>query len=179
MASFRVSPVAPLRAAGTAYVEVVRNIPLAVLMVLFFFGFPKLGIAYSPFLSGVIVLSAYTGAFMTETIRAGINTVARGQVDAARAVGLTFPQVLFVIVLPQALRSVVGPLGNLFIALTKNSSIASLIAAAELTHASRLLINETAQPLAILVGTAVAYLMLTLPSGLIFGAIERRTAVRR
>jgi glutamate transport system permease protein len=179
MASFRVSPVPPLRAAGTAYVEVVRNIPLAVLMVLFFFGFPKLGIAYSPFVSAVIVLSAYTGAFMTETIRAGINTVARGQVDAARAVGLTFPQVLGLVVLPQALRSVVAPLGNLFIALTKNTSIAFLISTPELTRVTHELAFETAQPLAVFLGTAVAYLLLTLPSGLVFGAIERRAAVRR
>jgi glutamate transport system permease protein len=179
MASFRVSPVPPLRVLGTAYVGLVRNTPLAVLFILFFFGLPKLGLTYSPFLSALVVLSVYTGAFMTETIRAGINTVAGGQADAARAVGLTSVQTMGLVVLPQALRSVVPALGNLFIALTKNTSIASLISVAELVHRSDQLITDTAQPLAVMAGVAVAYLILTLPSGLLFGALERRVAVRR
>jgi glutamate transport system permease protein len=179
VAAFRVSPVPPLRALGTVYVGLVRNTPLAVLFILFFFGFPKLGLTYSPFLSALVVLSVYTGAFMTETIRAGINTVAGGQADAARAVGLTSVQTMGLVVLPQALRSVVPPLGNLFIALAKNTSIASLISVAELVHRSDQLVTDTAQPLAVLAGVAVAYLILTLPSGLLFGALERRVAVRR
>ena len=179
MAAFRVSPVPPLRALGTVYVGLVRNTPLAVLLILFFFGLPKVGVIYSPFLSAVTVLSLYHGAFMTETIRAGINTVAAGQADAARAVGLTSPQTMAFVVLPQALRSVVPPLGNLFIALAKNTSLASLIAVGELTHLGDQLITDTAQPLAVLSGVAVAYLILTLPSGLVFGAIERWVAVRR
>ncbi|HEY4937773.1 MAG TPA: ABC transporter permease subunit, partial [Actinomycetota bacterium] len=94
VASMRVSPVAPLRAAGTAYVETIRNIPLLVLLFLFFFGLPKMGIQYPPFPSAVIVMAAYTGSFVAETIRSGVNTVARGQAEAARAIGLTFPQSL-------------------------------------------------------------------------------------
>jgi len=110
IASMRVSPVAPLRAAGTLYVETVRNIPLLVLMFLFFFGFPKIGIQYPPFPSAVITLSVYTGAFLAEAIRSGINTVAQGQAEAARAIGLTFGQSMRLVVLPQALRAVVAPI---------------------------------------------------------------------
>ncbi len=179
LAGFRVSPVAPLRAVGTTYVEIIRNTPLPVLFVLFFFGFPKIGIRYSTFASAVIVLSAYTGAFVGETVRSGINTVAAGQGEAARALGLTFPQVLWLIVLPQALRSVVGPLGNLFIALTKNSSVAVLISTVELTGVAERLNAASARPVAAFVGAGVAYLLLTIPAGLAFGALERRVAIKR
>jgi glutamate transport system permease protein len=179
VAAFRVSPVPPLRAAGTAYVEVFRNIPLPVLFVLFFFGFPKIGIIYSPFTSAIIVLSVYTGAFLGETIRAGINTVAKGQAEAARAIGLTFPQTLRIVVLPQALRTVVQPMGNIFSALIRNSSIALTISVAELTLQAEHLITETARPIEVCLGAAVAYLLMTLPSGYAIGAIERRVAFKR
>jgi glutamate transport system permease protein len=179
IAGFRVSPIPPLRAVGVFYVETIRNTPLAVLMLLFFFGFPKIGIRYSTFASAVIVLAAYTGAFISETVRSGINTVAPGQAEAARALGLTFPQVLGLIVLPQALRTVVAPIGNLFIALTKNSSLASLISVFELTKFADKINFESARPLAAFLGAGVAYLLLTLPSGFAFGALERRLAIRR
>ena len=179
LAAWRVSPVPPLRVAAATYVELVRNTPLTVLFVLFFFGFPKIGIRYEPFPSAVVVLSAYTGAFLGETIRAGINTVAVGQAEAARSLGLTFPQVLGVVILPQALRSVVAPIGNLFIALTKNTSIAILISVHELTFIADRLNTNTARPIPVYIGAAIGYLLLTLPSGLVFGAIERRVAIKR
>ncbi len=179
VAAFRVSPVPPLRAAGTAYIEIVRNTPLPVLFVLFFFGFPKIGVKYSTFTSAVIVLSAYTGAFIGETVRSGINTVAAGQAEAARALGLTYPQVLWLVILPQALRSVVAPLGNLFIALTKNSSVASLISVVELTGVADRINTASARPIAAFLGAGFAYVLLTFPTGLAFGALERRLAIRR
>jgi glutamate transport system permease protein len=179
IAAFRVSPVPPLRAAGAFYVGTVRNTPLAVLMVLFFFGFPDIGIIYSAFVSAVIVLSAYTGAFIAETIRSGINAVARGQGEAARSLGLTFPQSLRIIVMPQALRTVVAPLGSIFIALIKNSALAAVISVSELGETAERLITDTAQPIPIFIGAAVAYLVLTIPSGFAVGWIERRVAIKR
>ena len=180
VAAFRVSPVPPLRVAGACWVEVVRNTPLSVQMVLFYFGFTKLGVRESGFTSAVIVLGAYTSAFLAETIRAGVNTVARGQAEAARAIGLTFPQTLRIVVLPQALRSVIGPIGNIFIALIKNTSVAGgFISVMELFRASQLLQNDTAQPVAVFLGTAFAYLLLTIPSGRAFSYLEHRLAVRR
>jgi glutamate transport system permease protein len=149
-------------------------------MVIFFFGFTKIGVGpYEPFPSAVVVLSVYTSAFVAETIRSGINTVAAGQGEAARALGLTFAQLLWLVVLPQALRAVVAPLGNIFIALTKNSSIASVISTLELAKIADNLNTETARPIPVFLGAAAAYLVLTLPSGFLFGAIERRVAIKR
>jgi len=179
VAACRVSPVLPLRTAGTFWVEIVRNTPLTVLMVLFFFGFTKVDIQYSAFTSAVIVLSAYTSTFVAETVRSGINAVAKGQAEAARSLGLTFPQVLGRVVLPQAFRTVVGPLGSVFIALIKNSSIASIISVVELTEVADRLNNETARPVAVFLGAGMAYLLLTLPSGFFVGVLERRVAIKR
>ena len=179
LASCRVSPVGPLRLAGTVWVEVVRNTPLAVQFLLFYFGLTKVGVSYASFTSAVIVLAVYTSAFVGETVRSGINSVATGQGEAARALGLTFPQTLGLVVLPQAFRTVVAPLGNLYIALTKNSSLASLIAVHELTKVAELLNTETAQAIPVFLGAGAAYLLLTLPAGFLFGAVERRVAVKR
>ncbi|HEX2701661.1 MAG TPA: amino acid ABC transporter permease [Acidimicrobiales bacterium] len=180
VAAFRISPVPPLRAVGTFYVGTVRNTPLAVLMILFFSGLPDAGVIVdSRYVSAVIVLSAYTGAFVAEAVRAGVNSVAAGQGEAARSLGLTFPQVLFLVVLPQAIRTVVAPLGSIFIALIKNSALAALISVAELAGNAEELIRSTAQPIPIFVGTAVAYLALSLPAGLAVARLERRYAIKR
>lgn len=179
LAASRVSPVPPLRAAGALYVETIRNTPLTVLFLLFFFGLTKVGIRFAPFTTAVIVLGGYTGAFIGETVRSGINSVSRGQAEAARAIGLTFPQTLTIVVLPQALRTVVAPIGSLFIALIKNSSIASVIAVEELVFRTDALINQTARGIPVFIGAVVAYLALTIPSGVAFAALERRVAIKR
>jgi glutamate transport system permease protein len=180
VAACRVSPVPPLRLFGACWVELFRNTPLTLMMLLFFFGFTKVGIGpYEPFPSAVIVLSVYTSAFIAETVRSGINTVAGGQGEAARAIGLTFGQTMMLVVLPQAFRTVVGPLGSLFIALTKNTSIASVIAVAELAKVADNLNTTTARPIPVFAGAVVGYLLLTLPSGFVLGAIERKVAIKR
>ena len=180
VASFRVSPVPPLRAVGALYVGVIRNTPLALLIVLFFNGFPDAGILVeSRYLSAVIVLSAYTGAFIAEALRAGVNTVARGQGEAARALGLTFPQVLVIVVLPQAVRTVVAPLGSIFIALIKNSALAALISVQDISGVTEQLINTTGDYIPLFAAAAAAYLMLALPAGYAVARIERRLAIKR
>lgn len=179
VAAFRVSPVPTLRVAGAAWVEVLRNIPLTVLMLGFFFGFTKIDIRYGRFTTAIIVLAAYTSAFVAETVRAGINSVARGQAEAARSIGLTFPQSLRLVVLPQAIRTVVAPLGSVFIALIKNSSLASLIAVVELSDVADRISTDTARPIPAFLGAAVAYLLLALPSGAVVSRLERRAAIKR
>jgi glutamate transport system permease protein len=179
IASMRVSPVAPLRAAGTLYVETIRNIPLLVLMFLFFFGFPKIGIQYPPFPSAVIVLAAYTGSFVAEAIRSGVNTVAQGQAEAARAIGLTFAQSMRLVVLPQALRAVVAPIGNIFVALIKNTSLALTISVMELGFQYDRLLTTTAQAVPVSVGIVVCYLALALSAGWFFSVLEHRVAMKR
>jgi glutamate transport system permease protein len=116
---------------------------------------------------------------VAETVRSGINTVSRGQAEAARAIGLTFPQTLGLVVLPQALRTVVAPLGSLFIALIKNSSIATVISVQELVFRTDSLANETARGIPVYVGAAIAYLLLTIPSGAAVSWLERRVAIKR
>jgi glutamate transport system permease protein len=179
VAGMRVSPILPLRWLGTVWTEALRNTPLTVLFFVFFFGFTKIGVSYVPFTSAVIVLGCYTSAFIAETVRSGINSVAPGQAEAARALGLGFPQVLLTIVLPQALRTVVAPLGSLFIALTKNTSIAVTVSVVELTNVVRRLATETGEAIPLYAGVAVAYLLLTLPSSAVIGMIERKVAIRR
>jgi glutamate transport system permease protein len=161
------------------WVEVIRNTPLAVQFVIFFFGFTKLGIQYPAFTSAVIVLGAYTSAFVAETLRSGVNSVPAGQAEAGRAIGLGFGQLLSVVVLPQAFRTVAAPLGSVFIALIKNSSLASLISVMELTEVADRLNTATAQPIAVFLGAACGYLILTLPSGWAVGILERKVAIRR
>lgn len=180
VASFRVSPVPPLRAVGFLYVGIVRNTPLALLIILFFNGFPDAGIiVQSRFASAVIVLSAYTGAFVAEALRAGVNAVARGQGEAARALGLTFPQVLLIVVLPQAVRTVVAPLGSIFIALIKNSALAALISVKDISGVTEQLITSTGDYIPLFAAAAAAYLTLALPAGLAVSRIERRLAIKR
>jgi glutamate transport system permease protein len=175
----RVSPFQPARFVGTAYVDVFRNSPLPVLTLLFWFGLPKLDVDISRFITAVIVLSLYTGAFLGETIRAGINAVAVGQSEAARSIGLTFTQNLRLVILPQALRTVVQPIGNIWIALVKNTAVASFIAVPELIYRTGQINTAESQPVPILIGAAVGYLLLTLPSGVVLSAIERRVAIKR
>jgi glutamate transport system permease protein len=148
-------------------------------MFLFFFGFTKIGIRYSIFTSAVLVLAVYTSTFVAETVRSGINTVASGQAEAARALGLTFTQLLFLVVLPQAFRTVVAPLGSVFIALIKNSGLAATIAATELSFLSVQLNNSTGRPIAVFLGAAFFYLLLALPSGWAVAWLENKVAIRR
>lgn len=179
MASFRVSPVPPLRWLGTIYVEYFRNTPLLVLMLLVFFGLPKIGFLLSAFASAALALGLYTGAFVTETVRAGINSVERGQVEAARSVGLSFLQMMRLVVLPQAIRTVVPPLGNLLIACIKNSAIAQTIAVFDLMYQSDRIITDTAKGIQVGVAVIAAYLVLTIPAGIAVNVAERRLAIRR
>ena len=179
VAALRVSPVPPLRWASATYVEMVRNTPLLVLMFVVVFAFPSIGFTYSYFASAVIVLTAYTATFVGETVRSGINAVSTGQAEAARAIGLTFPQSLRLVVMPQALRTVVGPLGGIFIALLKNSGVAVAINVPELTSAATQLGTDTAQFIPAFLGAAAAYLLLTIPSGFATNWIERQVAIKR
>jgi glutamate transport system permease protein len=179
MASFRVSPLAPLRWLGTVYVEYFRNTPLLILMLIFFAGFAKISLQLSNFTASILALGLYTGAFVTEALRSGINAVDRGQVEAARSLGLSFVQMLRLVVLPQAFRTVVPPLGNLFIACIKNSAIAEVISVSELSFQGDLIISREAKPVLYGLVVAVGYLMLTIPAGVAVNWLERQVAIRR
>lgn len=179
IAAFRVSPVPPLQRTAALYVNFFRNIPLAVLMILVFFVLPDLNLGLSGFGSAVLALTLYSGAYLAEVLRSGINTVAAGEVEAARAVGMTFTQVLSLIVLPQALRSVVGPIGSLFIAHTKNTTVAALIAGGELGDFLRRAGSASAQYRTVALLVAIVFVVILIPTGTLFGFIERKVAIRR
>ena len=180
LAAMRVSPVPTLRAAGATYVEIVRNTPLTLVFFLAVFVLPQLDIRLSYFAFAVLAVTVYHAAFFCEAVRSGINAVGVGQAEAARSIGLTFTQSLRLVVLPQAFRTVVPPLINVVIALTKNTSIAAAFGVFELTAATTRLSNANSDAvLAIFLGSALCYLALTLPSGFVAGRLERRVAVAR
>jgi glutamate transport system permease protein len=179
IASFRVSPVPPLRRFGSFYVTVFRNTPLLIIFFVFFFGLPKLGFVFTPFVSTVAVMTLYTGAYLSETVRSGINAVDPGQAEAARAIGLPFTQVLRQIVIPQALRTVVGPIGNLYIANAKNTVIGTTIGLFVETTAAQRLATRTAQPIAAYTAAALLYVIWLLIAAQVFTSIERRVAIKR
>ena len=181
LAAMRVSPVAPLRGLATFYVEVFRNTPLTVVFFFLAFGIVQIDLQFpSRFITAVAALSLYTAAFVCEALRSGINAVPPGQAEAARALGLTFGQSLRQVVLPQAFRTVVPPLGNVWIALAKNTSIAAGFAVTDLTAALQRLANANAdQLLSVFAAVVAGYLVITLPSAWLIRVVENRVAIVR
>ena len=191
LAAMRLAPVPMLNWIGTGYVNVVRNTPLTLIILFCSFGLaqtlgvtlvdPKssTSIADSNFRLAVLGLALYTASFVCETVRAGINTVPLGQAEAARSLGFSFGQNLRIILLPQAFRAVVIPLGSVLIALTKNTTIASAIGVAEAALLMKEMIENTAALIAVGTIFAVGFVILTLPIGLLFGWLGKRLAVAR
>ncbi|MCL9795894.1 amino acid ABC transporter permease [Frankia sp. AgKG'84/4] len=180
LATMRVSPVPPLRWLGTAYVETVRNTPLTVVFFFVVFVLPQVDVVFSYFTFAVVALSIYHAALVCEAVRSGVNGVDAGQAEAARALGLTFSQCLRLIVLPQAVRNVIQPLGSVISALIRNSSIAAAFGVQELTGVVQRL--TTANPdsvIAVLLGGVVGYLILTLALAGLLTLTERRLAGAR
>lgn len=188
LAGMRVSPVPLMRTFGTLYINLVRNTPLTVIIVACSLvlnqtlGFALGGDDFKTigFRLAVLGFVAYTGCFVCEAIRSGINTVPVGQAEAARAMGLSFLQVLTLIVLPQAFRAVVAPLANVLIALTKNTTVAAAIGVAEAAALMKEMIENEADALfAVFAIFALGFIVLTLPTGLILGWVAKRVAVKR
>jgi glutamate transport system permease protein len=180
LAAARVGPIPPLRGLATFYVEVFRNTPLTVVFFFLIFGLPQIDIILGFYTGAVLSLGLYTAAFVCEAVRSGINSVAAGQAEASRAIGLTFGQSLREVVLPQAFRTVVPPLGNVIIAMVKNSSIAAGFAISELSSLLPRLVNADAGQLtAILLGVVIGYMLITLPLAFVVHRVERRVAILR
>jgi len=181
IATCRVAPVAPLRSFGTAWVTVIRNCPLTVVLFMFAFGLPEVGINASYYVFGLAALIIYTSAFVCEGLRAGINSVSAGQAEAARAIGLTFTQSLTQIVLPQAFRTSIPPVGSVIIAMIKNSAVVGAFGVgADLFSVGESLTSAQGYAaLPVLSGVAVGYLLITLPAGLGLGVLERKVAIAR
>jgi glutamate transport system permease protein len=191
LAAMRLSPVPMLNWIGTGYVNVVRNTPLTLIILFCSFGLSQtLGITLvdrnsptsivdSNFRLAVLGLTVYTAAFVCETVRSGVNTVPLGQAEAARSLGLTFGQNMRIVLLPQAFRAVISPLGSVLIALTKNTTIASAIGVAEAALLMKEMVENEAALLLISGIFAAGFVILTLPLGLFFGWMSKRLAVAR
>ncbi|MFD1953274.1 amino acid ABC transporter permease [Paenibacillus thailandensis] len=174
IAVFRITPSRALRAAGTAYVEFIRNIPVLLVVYAFYWGLPLLGVTLDGFTCGTIGLTVYTAAFIAEAIRAGILSVPKGQREAAEASGLTYVQTMRYVILPQAVRIVIPPLSNQFINLVKNSSILSVFAGFDLMYFGDQIAYETYATVETYIYVAVFYLLLTLPLSYMSNRLERR-----
>lgn len=176
VAVLRIVPVPLLRGAGAVYVEVWRNIPLLAWLVLFVFGLPEVGLKMPLFWTAFTAIALYEAAFVAEALRSGVNSVASGQGEAARALGLSFRQSLRHVILPQASRRVVQPLANIAIALTMATALAGVVGVVDMTRAAQRINLELAQPLLVFTGVGLCYLVMA--AGIGFGArvLERRLA---
>ncbi|WP_018132622.1 amino acid ABC transporter permease [Effusibacillus pohliae] len=176
IAVFRIAPVRPLNWLGTAYVEFIRNIPLLLIAFLFYIALPTAGIKLDGFVAGTWALTVYTAAFIAEAIRAGILSIPKGQTEAARSSGLTYLQTMWYIILPQAIKIVIPPIGNQFVNLVKNSSILGVIAGLDIMYYADLISSDTFVTFDVYVFVAMFYLVLTVPLSWGVRYLERRLA---
>nr|WP_042181181.1 amino acid ABC transporter permease [Kibdelosporangium sp. MJ126-NF4]CEL14866.1 ABC-type amino acid transport system, permease component [Kibdelosporangium sp. MJ126-NF4]CTQ96503.1 ABC-type amino acid transport system, permease component [Kibdelosporangium sp. MJ126-NF4] len=192
LAAMRVSPVPVMRGFGTAYVNIIRNTPLTVLILFCSVGLNftlglKLASVGSPtelvdngFRFALLGFIVYTSTFVCEAMRSGINTVPVGQAEAARALGLSFIQVLRIIVMPQAFRSVIAPLASVLIALIKNTTVAAVIGVGEAALLmSTMVENESDSLMLVFLVFAIGFVILTLPIGLLLGWVAKKVEVKR
>jgi His/Glu/Gln/Arg/opine family amino acid ABC transporter permease subunit len=181
VAAMRIAPVKWLNRVGGIYVETFRNIPLLVLLIIVFSGFPRAGVSVSQWVAGMACLGLYTAAYIAEALRSGVFAVGKGQVEAALSLGLTYPRTMRRIILPQAFRTVIPALGSLVIAMIKNSAIVggSLVALPDLLKQTREVQADTALPNEVYFWGAVGFLILTLTVTLVFRYLESRFSIRR
>ncbi len=180
IAAMRISPVPVLRTFAAVWTEVARNTPLTLVFFFTMFVMPMLGVRLPFILLAFVALTYYTSPFVAEALRSGINGVPVGQAEAARSVGLGFRQTVSLVVLPQAFRMTVPPLINVFIALTKNTSVAGGFFVVELFAETRQLANDNGNiVIPILLVAAALYLVITVPLGFAASQLEKRWVVAR
>jgi len=165
-----------LRIIGNIYAEVFRNIPLLVITMFFYLVIPLYVVKINGFTAGTIGLTIYTSAFIAETVRAGINSVDPGQMEAARGQGMTFSQAMRYIVLPQAFKYVIPPLGNQFVNLVKNSSVLAFVAGFDLMYQGNAIASQTFDTVNTYIIVGVFYLIITLPISYYMQHLERKLA---
>lgn len=163
-----------LYALCTSYVAAIRGTPLLVQLFLLFFGLPQFGILLPAFVCGVIGLGIYSGAYVSEIVRGAIQSIDRGQMEAARSVGMSYGTAMRTIILPQALVRMIPPLGNEFIALIKNSALVSLLTIHDLMHEGQKIISVSYRSLEVYLAIAVMYFVLTGLTTLALRHIEQR-----
>lgn len=175
----RISPLRILRGSAFVYVQFFINVPLLALLILAVFALPAAGFILPIVPTAIIVLTAYESAYVAEALRSGVNTVPQGQIEAARALGLTFGQSLRFVIVPQAFRAVVQPLGNIMIALAMNTSLTAVVGVVELTAHVNKVNLVYAQPVLFYTTGGLVYMGIALIIGLFAGRLERKLAIVR
>ena len=185
VALMRVSPIAALRWIGGAYVEFFRNTPLVVQLFFLFLGLPFMGIRFSSdtfenlFRAAVAGMALYHGAYVGEIVRGGLLAVDKGQIEAARSLGLSYVGMLRYVQLPQTFRAIVPPLGNIAIALVKNTSLASTIGVVDSLSAAEIVDTRTFRTQEAFLTATLFFLLLTVPLGIFVNGLERRLLMAR
>lgn len=174
MGLFRISDNIILKTVSGIYVEVIRGTPLLVQIIFLYFGLYEIGIRLPALTAGVIALSINSGAYIAEIVRAGIQSIDKGQMEAARSLGMSYIQAMRFIILPQAFRRIIPPLVNEFIILIKDSSLLSVIGIVELTRVGQLVRAKTFNTFFILTAVAAMYFVMTFTLSKLLGYIERR-----
>lgn len=158
----------------TAYVAAIRGTPLLVQLFILFFGLPQFGIMLPAFVCGMLGLGIYSAAYVSEIVRGAIQSVDRGQMEAARSIGMSTGQAMRAVILPQAIVRMIPPLGNEFIALIKNSALVSLLTIHDLMHEGQKIISVSYRSLEVYLAIAVIYFILTGLTTLALGRLEVR-----
>ena len=180
VAALRIAPSQWLQRLGGVYVETFRNIPLLVLLFIAYFGLRRAGLPISTWTAGIAALGLYTAAYVAEVLRSGVFAVSRGQIEAALSLGFDQRETLRRIVLPQAIRTVISPLGSITIAMVKNSVIVGgVVALNDLLKESRLIASRTFETEAAFFWAAVGYLLITVAATIAVRRLEPRYAIRR
>lgn len=181
VASLRIAPAKPLNWIGMFYVETFRNVPLLVLAIIFSAGLLRAGLDIGRLSSASIALGLYTAAYIAESIRSGVSAVSKGQIEASLSLGFTYRQTMRQVILPQAFRTVIPPIGNLIIAMIKNSAIVagSLIALTDILKVARVVNSRTFATNEAFFWAGVGYLLLTIPATIIVRRLEKRFAIKR
>jgi cystine transport system permease protein len=169
-AILRLAPWPPLRWPAALYVSVFRGTPLLVQLFVIYYGLPGIGIEFTPVAAGILALSLNAGAYLSESLRGAIVGIGRGQWNAGFSLGLTYPQTLGLVILPQALRTAVPAMSNTLISLIKDTALVSVITVTELMLVTKELISVTFRPLPLYVMAAAVYWLLSL----FFEAVQRR-----
>ena len=164
-------------AACTTYVAFVRGTPLLVQLFIWFFGLPHFGVNLPALFCGVVGMGMYSGAYVSEIVRGAIQSVDRGQLEAARSLGMPDRMAMREVIVPQAVIRMIPPLGNEFIALIKNSSLVSLLTIADLMHEGQKIISVSYRSLEVYLAVALVYFVLTNLTGLALRVTERRLGI--
>lgn len=176
-ALFKTSKYKILRYIVGFYTWIIRGTPMLLQIFIIYFGLPSIGIEMQPMTAGILALSINCGAYMTEIIRGGIQSIDKGQFEAAKTLGLTYSQTMLHIIIPQTMRIILPSIGNEFITINKDTSIVSTITLVELMRNAQVIASSTFRAMDAYLLAGIFYLMMTTVLTLIFSKIEKKLAI--